>query len=221
MGLLGDAALVMWMDTAPETAPELEDWHSHEHMPERLRIPGFLRGSRWSARSGAASYFVMYEVLTLATVASAAYAERLAKPTPWSRKMFAHFRGITRSPCRIAGSFGLGLGSALLTLRFAPLGGERAACATGSSGTLFPGSRSGRASRVLTCSRRRSRPRGSRPTNSACAAATRKPTGWRSSPATTRTRSRLCRRARFRLRRSPITVPRRSRSRESTDWVLR
>lgn len=45
--MLGSAAVAMWWDIAPEMRAEWEDWHSHEHMPERLGIPGFLRGSRW------------------------------------------------------------------------------------------------------------------------------------------------------------------------------
>ena len=41
------AAVAMWWDIAPEVQSEWEDWHTREHMPERLSIPGFLRGSRW------------------------------------------------------------------------------------------------------------------------------------------------------------------------------
>jgi hypothetical protein len=66
----------------------------------------------------------MYEIQTLDTVTSKAYTERLNNPTPWSRKMFAHFRNMTRSPCRAVGSFGAGLGSALLTVRLSPRHGE-------------------------------------------------------------------------------------------------
>ena len=43
MSLLGKAALAMWWDMAPEMKADFEDWHSHEHFPERLGIPGFLR----------------------------------------------------------------------------------------------------------------------------------------------------------------------------------
>ena len=60
--MLGKAAVAMWWDVAPEMRAEWEDWHSSEHMPERLAIPGFLRGTRWIAESGEPSYFVLYEV---------------------------------------------------------------------------------------------------------------------------------------------------------------
>jgi hypothetical protein len=55
MALLGDAAITMWADFAPEIVPELGDWHTHEHMPERLGIPGFLRGTRWSGGGAGAA----------------------------------------------------------------------------------------------------------------------------------------------------------------------
>ena len=45
--MLGKAAVAMWWDIAPDMKAEFEDWHTHEHMPERLAIPGFLRGMRW------------------------------------------------------------------------------------------------------------------------------------------------------------------------------
>lgn len=112
--MLGKAAVAMWWEVAPEMRAEWEDWHTHEHMPERLAIPGFLRGSRWSAES---AYFVLYELDTAATLASPAYLERLNNPTPWSRRMMPHHRNMVRSLCEVRASFGGGVGHALATLR--------------------------------------------------------------------------------------------------------
>jgi hypothetical protein len=114
----------MWWDIAPEMKSEWEDWHSHEHMPERLGIPGFLRGTRWIAESGEPSYFVSYEVTNLGTITRGAYLERLNNPTPWSRKMMPHHRNMVRSLCRVRASFGGGLAHALATIRFSPLPGR-------------------------------------------------------------------------------------------------
>jgi hypothetical protein len=118
--MLGRAAVAMWWEIWPEMKAEFEDWHSHEHMPERLRIPGFLRGTRWIAQSGGPSYFVLYEVAELATITSGPYLERLNDPTPWSRKMMPHHRNMVRSLCRIRASFGGGLPHALATVRLSP-----------------------------------------------------------------------------------------------------
>jgi hypothetical protein len=86
-------------------------------MPERLALPGFFRGSRWIAVSGEPSYFVMYEVASLATLTAGPYVERLNDPTPWSRKMMPHHRDMVRSLCEVRASFGRGLAQVLATLR--------------------------------------------------------------------------------------------------------
>jgi hypothetical protein len=65
----------------------------------------------------------MYEVSELGTLTSTAYLERLNNPTPWTAKMMAHYRGMTRGFCGITGSFGLGMGQAALLLRFKPAPG--------------------------------------------------------------------------------------------------
>jgi hypothetical protein len=89
-------------------------------MPERLAIPGFLRGSRWIAASGEPSYFVCYETKNPATIMSGPYLERLNHPTPWSQKMMPHHRNMVRSLCRVRASFGGGIGQGLATIRFSP-----------------------------------------------------------------------------------------------------
>jgi hypothetical protein len=87
-------------------------------MPERLAIPGFLRGSRWIALSGKPSYFVLYEAAKLATITRGPYLERLNNPTPWSRKMMPHHRNMVRSLCLVRASFGACIGHAMATIRF-------------------------------------------------------------------------------------------------------
>jgi hypothetical protein len=113
----------MWWNIAQEMQSEFEDWHSHEHMPERLGIPGFLRGTRWIAISGEPSYFVLYEASRLTTLTGGTYLERLNDPTPWSRKMMPHHRNMVRSLCSVRASFGVGLSQVLATIRFSPSGG--------------------------------------------------------------------------------------------------
>ncbi len=118
--MLGNAAIAMWWDIPPTMQAEFEDWHSHEHMPERLGIPGFLRGTRWIALSGEPSYFVLYETSGLETLTGRDYLERLNDPTPWSRKMMPYHHNMVRSLCSVRASFGRGLAHALATIRFSP-----------------------------------------------------------------------------------------------------
>lgn len=126
MALLGQAAMLLSFDVAPDAIVEHDDWHTHEHFPERLSIPGFLRGTRWIAQQGQPRYFVMYEVEGLDVLTSVAYLERLNNPTPWTAKMMVHYRGMTRGFCAITGSFGKGLGQAACLIRFKPAEGKEA-----------------------------------------------------------------------------------------------
>lgn len=118
--MLGKAAVAMWWDIAPEVRGEWEDWHTREHMPERLSIPGFLRGTRWIAESGQPSYFVLYEAERLETITGGAYLERLNNPTPWSLQMMPHHRNMVRSLCEVRATWGGGVPQTLATIRFSP-----------------------------------------------------------------------------------------------------
>jgi len=122
--MLGAAAVAIWCDVELKIKDEFDDWHAHEHMPERLAIPGFLRGSRWVSVDGRNSYFVLYELEALEILIAGPYLERLNNPTPWSRQMMPHHRNMVRSLCRVQASFGAGLGEAMLTVRLAPQAGS-------------------------------------------------------------------------------------------------
>jgi hypothetical protein len=124
MPLRGQAAIAMWWNIAPEHREEFEHWHSHEHFPERLGIPGFLRGSRWSSADGGEGFFIMYELDRYETLSSDGYLSRLNQPTPWSTKMMPHHRDMVRSQCRVTCSVGGGTGRYALTLRVSPAEGR-------------------------------------------------------------------------------------------------
>ncbi len=124
MPLLGKAAVAMWWDMAPSERTEFEHWHSHEHFPERLGIPGFLRSSRWADAASGEGFFVMYELDALETLTSEDYLARLNDPTPWSRRMMPLHRNMVRSLCAITLSYGGGIASAMLTVRLSPQPGS-------------------------------------------------------------------------------------------------
>ena len=118
--MLGQAAVAIWCEVEPGIRDEFDDWHTHEHFPERLSIPGFLRGSRWTSADGGKGLFILYELEALETLTSPQYLERLNNPTPWSRKMMPHHQGMTRSLCAVRSTAGVGLSTALLSIRFSP-----------------------------------------------------------------------------------------------------
>jgi heme-degrading monooxygenase HmoA len=123
MALLGQAAVAMWWDMSPDQRSEFEDWHSHEHFPERMSIPGFLRGSRWASSEDSQGFFVMYELADYRTLTSNHYLARLNNPTPWSTRMMPHHRHMVRSQCQILESHGGGIARSIMTIRFSPTEG--------------------------------------------------------------------------------------------------
>jgi hypothetical protein len=106
MALLGKGALMIWHDPAPEIESDYNEWHSKEHMYERVGVPGFLRGQRGVAISAAPKYFNLYEVEEFATLTSQAYLDRLNDPTPWTRRVAPHMHNNSRTLCRVTASFG-------------------------------------------------------------------------------------------------------------------
>jgi hypothetical protein len=136
MSLLGTAAVAMWWNVRAEQRAEWGDWHSHEHFPERLGIPGFRRGSRWTSALDAEGFFVLYELEQYDTLTSKGYLDRLNAPTPWSTKMMPHHLNMVRSQCRVAESFGGGVAATLATIRLSPKAGREADLKEMLSGTL-------------------------------------------------------------------------------------
>ena len=126
MSLLGKAAVAMWWSVRPEQRAEFGDWHSHEHFPERMSIPGFRRGSRWTSTTDAEGFFVLYELAEYEVLTSKGYLDRLNAPTPWSTKMMPHHLGMIRSQCRLIESFGGGVATSLATIRLSPQAGREA-----------------------------------------------------------------------------------------------
>ena len=125
MSLRGEGALAIWHDLEPEAEPDFIEWHNREHMPERLGVPGFLRGRRYRAVAGAPRWFVLYETKDLAVLTSAAYLARLNDPTPWTRRLVPSFRNTARAICTVAATTGVGAGGHMLTVRLDPRPGQQ------------------------------------------------------------------------------------------------
>jgi len=116
--LAGQAVVAIWHDTVPEALPEYYEWHNREHMPERVGIPGFLRGRRYVALAGRPEIFTLYEAESMAVLTGPDYTARLDNPTPWSRRMVPHLTNNVRSLCRVVQSLGTGQGGLMMTWRY-------------------------------------------------------------------------------------------------------
>jgi hypothetical protein len=118
VSLAGRGAVCIWHDLTPEATDEFYQWHNREHMPERVAIPGFLRGRRYIAVAGAPTYFNLYEADSPEVLGGKDYLDRLNAPTEWTRRVVPAFRRVSRSICRVLYSAGVGQGGYMLTQRF-------------------------------------------------------------------------------------------------------
>ena len=119
MALLGQGALVIWHDVRDET--DYNEWHSKEHMLERVAVPGFRRGLRYVALAGSPRYLNLYEVDEVATLTSRPYLDRLNDPTPWTQRALPNVYNNSRTLCRVVASRGgAGICGFLLTVQLAP-----------------------------------------------------------------------------------------------------
>jgi hypothetical protein len=128
--MLGTGVLVNWGGVVADAEADYNAWHSLEHMPERIAVPGFRRGRRAVAVPGTPEhlkYFMMYEVDSPAVLVSQPYLARLNDPTPWTRRILSQYVAPSRTVCRVLASEGVGAGGCVATIQFDP-GDLEAAC---------------------------------------------------------------------------------------------
>lgn len=118
------ALLSLWNSIAPDRIPEYNRWHTLEHVPERVWVPGFISGSRYVAADdaqiapeGQSRYFTLYELQDLDCLESAAYQDLVDRPTPWSASMRPAFSDFVRKTGPVLAQAGSVQGSALVVVR--------------------------------------------------------------------------------------------------------
>ena len=124
MAVLGRAALGFWTDIVPEAEDDFNRWYNEQHFPERLAVPGFLRGRRYLSARGAPKYFTLYETAGPDVLKSPAYMERLNNPTEWTRRVLPEMRNAIRNAYRLLHTAGGVEGRAGCALRIEPVAGS-------------------------------------------------------------------------------------------------
>jgi len=109
MSLPGTAFLALWNDRGGDRN-DYETWHSREHVPERLGIPGILAGRRYVNGQGPLpAYFTLYPLSDLSVLSSPDYEAVVGRPTAWSRSMRPALTRMYRRGCVTTISLGAGL----------------------------------------------------------------------------------------------------------------
>ncbi|MDP7546706.1 MAG: hypothetical protein QGF20_05370 [Alphaproteobacteria bacterium] len=116
---MAGAMMAAWLDITPEVEAEFADWYFREHVPERVNLPGFLSGRRYTAPGdGPNKYLALYEATSKEVFASEAYRACLEGPTQWTSKIMPHFRNFARSVFDIRLELGQQYGGAISTIRY-------------------------------------------------------------------------------------------------------
>lgn len=110
MPLEGKAFLALWNDRSPDRN-DYDVWHSREHVPERLTVPGMIRAGRYANGKGnLPGYYTLYVLEDISVLDRPEYVHLLNNPSPWSRSMRPDFLRFFRLPCTTLMSTGGGVG---------------------------------------------------------------------------------------------------------------
>ena len=72
--------LAIFNNVAPGREAEFEEWFQHEHLAERIAVPGFLIGRRHEAISGEPRYFNFYVTQSVEVLSSPRLSRAARRP---------------------------------------------------------------------------------------------------------------------------------------------
>lgn len=114
----GTGILSVWHEYPADDTAFYERWYMTEHFPERLGVPGFLRGRRYRAIDADRTYFTFYELASPAVLFSEAYLARLNAPTAWTQAIMKRWSSMFRTVCHREARVGNAIGGFATVARF-------------------------------------------------------------------------------------------------------
>ncbi len=112
-GLLGSGIMFTSMDVDPSLDEEFNAWYTHEHLHERLSMPGFRRARRYvrSADGGPGQrYMTIYEAEEPSSFTTPQYVALLNTPSDWSKRMQPRLASVGRTIMQVRYSVGAAVG---------------------------------------------------------------------------------------------------------------
>jgi hypothetical protein len=104
------AFLGLW-NGCRSSSGEYDRWHTTEHVPQRLTVPGITAARRYVAGSGPLpEYFTIYILSDLSVLKSVPYQALLERPTVWSSQMRHNLIDVLRHGCQTVINEGQGIG---------------------------------------------------------------------------------------------------------------
>ncbi|WP_137388511.1 DUF4286 family protein [Rhodoligotrophos defluvii] len=93
--LKGRAVLFSEMTPGASFLQQFNDWYDREHIPVRMKCPGFVSAQRYKARDGE-GYLAIYELDDAGALSTPEYQDVKNKPSDETRWMLANVTGFTR-----------------------------------------------------------------------------------------------------------------------------
>ena len=119
MNVARPGILAIFNDVAPGRGAEFEEWFQHEHLHERLAVPGFLLGRRHEAVRADRRYFNFYVTRSADVLESEEYRSRVNNPTPLTRMIMSEiFKNMIRTVCHQTFCLGSMRGAVAVAARF-------------------------------------------------------------------------------------------------------
>ncbi len=89
--------LIAAMDFSDVAPDDFDDWYDTEHVPERLRVPGFLNAERWIGITNPRHSLALYDLDNVDVLHSAPYrAVGGANGSPWTKRVTGRTKSIMR-----------------------------------------------------------------------------------------------------------------------------
>src|SRR3954449_8788617 len=89
--------LFMAFDFSTAHEDEFHDWYDTEHIPERLRVPGFLNAERWIGAADPKASLALYDLDNVGVLHSPTYqAVGGANGSPWTKRVTGRTKPIIR-----------------------------------------------------------------------------------------------------------------------------
>jgi hypothetical protein len=89
--------LIAAMDFSASREDEFHDWYDLDHVPERLRVPGFLNAERWIDTKNPKVAVATYDLETVGVLYSKPYvAIAVANSSSWTKRTAKFRKGLMR-----------------------------------------------------------------------------------------------------------------------------
>jgi hypothetical protein len=91
----GKCLITVYAEVPAEIEDEYNRWYNTHHIPERLKVPGFLGAVRYEAYFGEPKYLTVYELAHAGVLKDPQLKKLTDNPTEWDRRIMPQIKAET------------------------------------------------------------------------------------------------------------------------------